>query len=115
MQFVLTGFSQDLEFRIFAFDGVAQDRSRTQFTVRTNLALSRRYGIQLQELPLLCRELLDRCDQTEENRAFTYTEEDMRLYSDHRAAAKEAAAHRRKAPRRPPAEETGAAWRVPRP
>jgi hypothetical protein len=55
MQFVLTGFTQDLGCRVFAFDGIAVDRIRTAFTVRADMALIRRYGIQIQELPLLCR------------------------------------------------------------
>lgn len=42
MQFVLTGFIPDTGFRVFAFDGIAEDRSRTGFTVRTDLALIRR-------------------------------------------------------------------------
>ncbi|MBI3679110.1 MAG: hypothetical protein HY235_01690 [Acidobacteria bacterium] len=113
MQFVLTGFRQDMGFRIFAFEGIGQDRTRTAFTVKTDVGLARKYGIQLQELPLLCRELLDRRDQGEEKRTFTYTEEDMRLCSNARAAARAAAAQKRKPPRRPATDHVGAAWRVP--
>ena len=29
MQFILTGFTQDHEFRVFAFEGIAADRVRT--------------------------------------------------------------------------------------
>ena len=60
MQFVLTGFTQDLGFRVFAFEGIGADRIRTKFTVKAELALIRNYGIRIQELPLLCRGLLDR-------------------------------------------------------
>ena len=112
MQFILKGFSQVREFRVFAFEGIASDRTRTPFTVRTDLALTRRYGIRMQELPLLCRAVLERCHEGEEKRAFAYTEEDMRLYADC-AAAKERAAKHRKPPRRPPTENVGAAWRAP--
>ena len=41
MQFVLTGFTQDLGCRVFAFEGIAVDRMRTPFTVRADLALIR--------------------------------------------------------------------------
>ena len=109
MQFILNGFSQEMEYRIFAFDCVRSDRTRTPYTVRIDLALSRRYGIRLQELPLLCREVLERRDENEETRAFTYTEKDMSLFADS-AAAKTKAAHRGKPPRPPATEVFGSAW-----
>jgi hypothetical protein len=70
------------------------------FTVSADLALTRRYDIRLQELPLLCREVLDRREESDENRTFTYTEEDMRIYATDRAAARDAVAQKRKAPPR---------------
>jgi hypothetical protein len=115
MQFVLTGFTQDLGCRVFAFEGIAVDRIRTPFTVRADLALIRRYGIQIQELPLLCRSVLERRDEASEAQAFTFTEEEMRTCATARAAAKDEAAHRRRPPRRPSPEGLGAAWRVPQP
>ena len=115
MQFVLTGFTQDLGCRVFAFEGIAVDRMRTPFTVRADLALIRRYGIQIQELPLLCRSVLERRDEASEAQAFTFTEEEMRTCATARAAAKDEAAHRRRPPRRPPSENLGSAWRVPQP
>jgi len=113
MQFILTGFTQELGFRVFAFERMGEDRIRTQWTVRADLALSRRYGIRLQELPLMCRGLLERGDDAEETRAVIFSEELMRTCADERAAAKEGAANRRKAPRRPVVENPGAAWRGP--
>jgi hypothetical protein len=113
MQFVLTGFTQDLGCRVFAFEGVAGDRNRTAFTVRADLALIRRYGIQIQELPLLCRSVLERRDEANESLTFIFTEEEMRTCAAARAAAKDEAAHRRKPPRRHSTESLGAAWRAP--
>jgi hypothetical protein len=113
VQFILTGFTQDLGCRVFAFEGIAPDRIRTPFTVRADLALSRRYGIQIQELPLLCRSLLDRRDEANETQTLIFTEEEMRTWATARAAAKDEAAHRRKPPRRPSTESLGAAWRAP--
>jgi hypothetical protein len=114
MQFILTGFTQDMGFRVFAFDGVKEDRTRTQYTVRADLGLIRRYGIRVQELPLLCRSLLDRCGEGEERRALTFTEDEMRLREKDCALARETAAMR-KPPRRPSGANIGAAWRTPQP
>ena len=121
MQFILTGFTQDTGFRVFAFEGVAIGQIRTVFTVRADLALSRRYGIAMQELPLLCRSLLDRQEESthnpdetgESDHALTFTEEEMRACADKRAADRALAALKRKAPRRPVVENAGAAWRGP--
>ena len=111
-QFVLRGFTEMRGFRVFAFERIATDWSRCMFTVRANLALSRRYGIQLQELPLLCRAVLERTLDGEEKRSFAYDEEDMR---DHAAtaAARADATKQRKQPRKPASERVGAAWRSP--
>jgi hypothetical protein len=111
MQFTLTGFTQDLAFRVFAFERLGSDRVRTKMTVKADLGLTRRYGIQMQELPLLCRNLLERSDNAAETHTFTFSEDDMCLHAKDRASAKEAAAHRRKSPRRTPSENVGAAWR----
>lgn len=102
-QFILKGFSEELGFRIFAFEGIAADRTRSNFTVRTDLALSRHYGIRLQELPLLCRAILEERYEAASEQAFTYTEEDMSSFAA-RAAARDEAAKQRKAPRRPTPE-----------
>ena len=112
LQFILLGFTHDLGFRVFEFEGIAADRSRMTFTVKTDLALARRYGIPLQDLPLLCRAILERRDGADKS-AFTYTEEEMRVHSDDRAAVRSAAALKRKPFRKPPTENVGAAWRVP--
>lgn len=95
MQYILIGFRQDSDFRTFAFQGIAADRTRTEFTVRADLALSRKYGIRVQELPLLCRRLLERNDEGEERHALTFAEEDMRLHSD-TATARVTASPKRK-------------------
>jgi hypothetical protein len=110
MQFILTGFTQDLAFRVFAFERMGLDRIRTKCVVRADLALVRRYGIQVQELPLLCRNLLEK-DDSPEAHTLTFTEDDMCLYAKDRTAARELAASKRKPPRKPPGENLGAAWR----
>lgn len=108
MHFILTGFTQDVGFRVFAFEGIAVDRIRTSFTVRADLALIRRYGIKIQELPLLCQSLLDRRDDGEEARALTFTEAEMRVCENERIAAQAEAASKRKR-RNPSVDTLGAA------
>jgi len=102
VQFILTGFTHDMGCRVFAFDRLGEDRTRTKCTVKADLALIRRYGIQIQELPLLCRTLLDRDDELGDMPALTFTEEKMRACANERAAAHELAASKRKS-RKPPA------------
>jgi hypothetical protein len=111
MQIILTGFTQDNGFRVFAFERVGEDRVRTKCTVKADLALSRRYGIPLQELPLLCRGLLDRNNESGA-RSLTFTEAEMSLCASERAAARERVASKRRPPHRPSGENLGAAWRV---
>ncbi len=114
MQFTLTGFSQVKEFRVFTFEGVAADRSRSAFTVRTDLALARQYAIRIQELPLLCRAVLER-HEGDQIHALTFTEDDMRVHAS-MATARDEAAKRRKPARSPSTDLAGAAWRTtPRP
>jgi hypothetical protein len=107
MQYILTGFTHDMGFRVFAFEGIGEDRGRTDYKVRADLALIRRYGIRVQELPLLCRGILERRNEGEGQRTFTYTEADMRLNAD-LCASRTAVAQKKKAP---PSENVGAAWR----
>jgi hypothetical protein len=111
MRFVLTGFTQEVGVRVFAFSGVATDAARTEFTVRADLALSRRYEIRMQELPLLCRGLLEQRPEGDETRDLTFTEEAMQVHAKDCAAARVAAAAKRRPPRRPSGENLGAAWR----
>ena len=114
MYFVLNGFSAEMGFRVFTFEGITVDRVHrpAPFTVRADLALARQYGIRLQDLPLLCRSVLERGHEDEKKRDFTYTEEDMRLQAEHLAAREEAAKHS-KPPRRTVSARVGNAWRAP--
>jgi hypothetical protein len=95
MQFILTGFTQDMGFRVFAFEGTGEDRIRTKFTVRADLSLIRTYGIRLQELPLMCRGILERRPEGEEARALIFTEDEMSVFAKNNLAAKDAAALKR--------------------
>ena len=62
---------------------------RDMRSVRADLALSRKYGIRMQELPLLCRVLLERRTTEDDTRSFTFMEQEMSI------CAKESAANHR--------------------
>lgn len=112
IQFVLKGFRDATGSREFVFEGIKPDRTRAEYTVRTNLALTRQFGIRLQELPLLCRGMLDRLELDEARRAFTYSEREMGEYAQEEAA-RAAALRNRRPPKRPQNHERlGAAWRT---
>jgi len=102
MQYVLTGFTPDSGFRVFAFQGVRADQTRALFTVRADLALIRTYGILVQELPLLCRALLERSDEGAAEHALTFSEDEMRVHAGHRAADRDAAQRKKSLRRIPP-------------
>jgi hypothetical protein len=117
MQFTLTGFTQDAGCRVFAYEGTGEDRVRFRFTVRADLALSRKYGIRLQELPLMCLGILERNNVNDEaadapaaapQRAITFTEEAMIEYADGCVAARDAAALKRASLRRQPPKAAAA-------
>lgn len=98
MHYILTGFTHSTGFRVFSFDGIAAGFLRTGYSVRADLSLARKYGIRVQELPLLCHGILERRSEDDQQRAFTFTEDDMTLHANLVSAALEA--NKRKAPRR---------------
>ena len=92
-QFLLTGYTQAAAIRIYAFDRRI-DARRTPYTVEVDLALIPAYGIQIQELPLLCRELLQA--QLDEICAVVFTEQRMRGHAEKLAVAREQAEEKKK-------------------
>ena len=112
MRYILTGFTFDTGCRVFAFQGIRDDNTRLEFTVRADLSLIRKYNIRLQELPLLCRGLLERRPETEGTRHLTLGEDGMRLYQEDCATIKQAAAQKKRPPRKPLSENAGGAWRA---
>jgi hypothetical protein len=113
MEFILTGFHQDANMRHYAFQGIASDRTRAEYTVDADIQLIRKYQIAVQELPLLCRRLLEEHILNDPQAHLVFTEDDMRLFAKNRTDAKEQAAQRKKLPRRPPVNNSGRAWRAP--
>jgi hypothetical protein len=102
MQFILTGFTPDARCRVFAFQGIDADQKRTEYTVTADLSAIRLYGILVQELPLLCRALLERRhEEGVSDRALSLSESDMRAQADQRSTIREEA-ERKKAFRKRP-------------
>jgi hypothetical protein len=108
MEFVLAGFRQFDNIRRFYFDAVGEDRIRQQITVGADLNLIRRYKIPLQELPLLCRRLLEGQAKIE---TIMFSESDMVRYANKRAAEANALMEKRRAHRPPVSPRAGQAWR----
>jgi hypothetical protein len=113
LQFLLTGFTQAAGIRIYAFEG-RSDATRIGYTVEVDLALIPEYGIRIQDLPLLCRELLQQRVQPDESSACVFTEQRMRSHAEKLAMAREEAEQRKKQPRHlASAQAAGIGWRPP--
>lgn len=113
VNFSLKGFIQEGGFRVFAFEGIASDQIKTAFTIKADLSLLQKHAIRLQELPLLCRRLLERDHAGEQKGSMIFTEEEMRLHARSCTEARIAALQKRKTPRKPmPTTSTAAnGWR----
>src|SRR5215469_18411941 len=59
-EFTLTGFRQANGIRSYVYQCQHDDGSSTEFTVDAEVSLLKKHGIGLQELPLLCRRLLEK-------------------------------------------------------
>lgn len=98
MLFLLTGFTEVTGFRVFSFEVTEKDRTRTKYTVRADLALSRECGIRMQELPLLCRGLLDQRNESDATRSLTLTKDDMDRHASASKASQDAGRRMKKIP-----------------
>ena len=110
--FLLTGFTQTGGIRSYAFDGLV-DARRVHYTVAVDLGLIPGYGIRIQDLPLLCRDLLLERAQPEETNALVFTEQQMRCHAEKLELARASAEQRKKAPRHVVSPDAGSAWRGP--
>ena len=98
MRFNFIGFRQDGGSRVVSYEALGKDGVRTPFTVRVDLELSRKHGIRLQELPLLCVSVLER--RVGDERDLVFTDEAMARSVEEAAAAQEAEAARTAPPKR---------------
>jgi hypothetical protein len=112
MEFVLLGFDQSDSIRQFRFESIGADHRRTQVVVSADLTLAREYDLQVQNLPLFCRDLLSRSEPgTLATGLVTLTATDMAAL---RMAAR--AKSEEKKPRRVrpvTSNDVGKAWRRP--
>ena len=108
--FLLTGFTQAAGIRIYAFEGRI-DARRIDYTVEVDLALIPGYGIRIQDLPLLCRELLQQRAQPDEISSVVFTEQQMRSYAEKLAVARDEAEHRKEQARPFASADVETGWR----
>lgn len=108
MEVLLVHFREETGVRRFSFDCVGSDRSRTKVIVSADVALARKYNIQLQELPLLCRRLIENASEGMLEPYITLTESHMVAIQ---SAARVVSEKRRHKPVRPSAA-TGRSWRT---
>jgi hypothetical protein len=111
MEFVLIGFRTENNIRRYAFDAVSSSHVRTHVTVGADLRLAREYRIPLQELPLLCRRLLESLPEAPPRQTpksqLMYTEKEMVGYAKDRAQAETVAEQKRRAHRVPVIRRNG--------
>ena len=96
MDYVLMTFRQRNNVRQYAFQGTTVDKQRVEFIVDVDLALVLKHGIPMQEIPLLCRRLLEEKPVSEQARKVNFTQAQMQDYAARRDAAKKEAAARRR-------------------
>jgi effector-binding domain-containing protein len=124
VEFVLTGFSQENNIRRYTFQALPAGNGKPvgapkpagnpkkEWTVSADLSLMRKHKIPLQELPLLCKRLVEaQADQAKEE-ALMFTERDMLGYASNRSAAELAAEVKKRARRMPSSNRVGMAWRT---
>jgi hypothetical protein len=77
MNFAFKGFFQDGTFRVFSFEAGPKDLAQGSFWVRADMNLARKHKIQVQELPLLCRAVLEDHTTVSGEHTVTYTGAEM--------------------------------------
>lgn len=112
MDFQFIGFTNQGENREFAFDRVADDRSKTRFKVIVSMGLGRQYQIPVQDFPLLCRRLLEKLENGADARTVQFTEQEMRRLADAKVETQKLNANRRP-PRRPRVAVAASPWQGP--
>ena len=100
--------------RHYAFDRISVGKKREACVVCADLGLLRKHNIPLQEVPLLCRRLLEASEAGAEQR-LVFSETDMLSYTANREAQLLAAQAKRKKPRVPVSPRVGLAWRGTKP
>lgn len=110
MNILLAGFKDRDGARHFSFECVAADHSRTDVTVGADMALARKHDIRLQELPLLCMQLVEALGDGGPRGAVTLTEDHMKAIQAERNSTPTRKPHKQSKPASP---NLGQAWRKP--
>jgi hypothetical protein len=87
MIFAFTGFSQQGSDRVFSFELLPRIAGNVAYQVTADVTLARKYHITLQELPILCRTILEGKIPTDGSHLVTYSAEDMLAHATARDAA----------------------------
>lgn len=95
-RFILKGYSQVPGGRNFLFENIDENNVKSDMSVFADFALIRTYGISIQELPLLCLEILARRGDSKINSNLVFTEMEMNQIRSDRKTAKETSAQKRK-------------------
>jgi hypothetical protein len=109
VEFIFKGFRDTNATRCFAFECVGSDRSRTNVTINADMIAAKKYNILLQDLPLLCRGMLQANQDTVLPASMTFSEHQM---SEVQAALLQKAADRKPPRRGRVSPLTGQAWRT---
>lgn len=119
VEFVLTGFSQENNIRRYTFQALPAGNARPsgnptkRWTVSADLSLMRKHKIPLQELPLLCKRVVEaQGENAQPDDSLAFTERDMLGYANDRSAAELAAELKKRARRMPSSSRVGMAWRT---
>jgi hypothetical protein len=96
VEYVLTNFQQQLNVRRFFFKGTNAARERLEFIVGVDLTSARKYGIPVQELPLLCLRFLEERTDDLQPRGVTFTEAQLADYAKQRAEEKKRSESKRR-------------------
>jgi hypothetical protein len=117
MVFVLTGVVHQSNARRFTFESGRNASDRARIVVDVDLELARKYGIPLQELPLLCLHLLEGRNEAEgrtrgAGEMLEFAESEMIDYANRRIEANASAERKRRARRTPKSNLVGQAWRT---
>ena len=113
VQFIFTGFKQDEGVRVFLYEDTGREHVGFRYAVRVDLGLARRYGIQTQELPLMCRGMLERREREELRDVVSFTEEEMSLHASNLRNLRRAALLKKKSRFKPPSVINRIGWRAP--
>ena len=108
--FLLTGFTQASGIRTYTFE-CRIGATRSVYTVEVDLALIPVYGIRIQDLPLLCRELLQLRNPADEMNAMVLTEQRMRSHAEKLTTAREEAAQKKRQPKQAATPLAADGWR----